>query len=260
MQILWKLLSALVLMAVPLSAQTLEPRYLSDWDHMCKATLADGMKYEVWDRLLVAEWQGKPSYLAVRGLYRPGSGEFLLRASGGFTDKEHAVAMMEKPRKGGACPEDPQYHVLLLQDGQWIDFWSRNGGVEVFHSNLKFRARKDAWSYVAEHWQDADPFGVGFASTKFVERANLDRQLGADFFRPKRLEFSGQGYLYNSLGSVRKVGQNWELEIKGADEPNCAAVLLDSDFKLLAVTKNPGTHRQTGDAVPGPRHICRYKV
>jgi hypothetical protein len=242
MQILWKLLSALVLTAVPLSAQTLEPNYLSDWDHMCKATLADGMKYEVWDRLLVVEWQGKPSYLPVRGLYRPGSGEFLWRASGGSTDKEHAVAMMEKPQKGGACPEDPEYHVLLLQDGEWIDFWSRNGGVEVFHSNLKFRARKEAWSYVAEHWQDADPFVVGFASTKFVERTNLYQQLGADFIRPKRLEFSAQGYFYNSLGSVKKVGQNWEVEIKGADEPNRATVLLDNNFKLLAVTKNPSTH------------------
>jgi hypothetical protein len=240
MQIRWKSLAALILTAVPLSAQTSESRYLSDWDHMCKATLADGTKYEVWDRLLVTEWQGKPSYLPVRGLYRPRSGKFLLRASVGFVDKEHAVAMMEIPQKGGACPKDPQYHVLLLQDGEWIDFWSRNGGIEVFHSNLKFRDRKEAWSYVAEHWQEADSFGG--ASTKFVERTNLDQQLGADFIRPKRLEFSAQGYFYNSLGSVKKVGQNWELEIKGADEPNRATVLLDNNFKLLAVTKYPDTH------------------
>jgi len=238
MQIRWALLAALIPMAVPLSAQTSEPRYLSDWDHMCKATLADGTKYEVWDRLLVTAWQGKPSYLQVRGLYRPGSGEFLLRASMGFVDKEHAVATMEKPQKGGACPEDPEYHVLLLQDSEWMDFLSRNGGVEVFHSNLKFHARKEAWSYVAEHWQDAEPFLVGGASTKFVEQINLGQQLGADFIRPKRLEFSAQGYFYNSLGSVKKVGRNWEVEIKGADEPNRATVLLDNNFKLLAVTKN----------------------
>jgi hypothetical protein len=241
MHILWKLLSALILVVVPLSAQTSEPRYLSDWDHMCKATLADGTKYEVWDRLLVTKWQGKPSYLPVRGLYRPGSGEFLLRASVGFVDKEHAVAMMEKPQKGGACAEDQQYHVLLLQDGEWIDFWSWNGGVEVFHSNLKFHTREEAWSYVAEHWQDADPV-LGGASTKFVVEINLGEQLGADFLRPKRLEFSAQGYVYNSLGSVKKVGQNWELDIKGADELNRATVLLDNNFKLLAVTKNRGTH------------------
>ena len=238
MQIRWKPLAALILMVVPLSAQTSEPRYLSHWDHMCKATLADGTKYEVWDRLLVTAWQGKPSYLQVRGLYRPGSGEFLLRASMGFVDKEHAVATMEKPQKGGACLEDPEYHVLLLQDSEWMDFLSRNGGVEVFHSNLKFHARKEAWSYVAEHWQDAEPFLVGGASTKFVEQINLGQQLGADFIRPKRLEFSAQGYFYNSLGSVKKVGRNWEVEIKGADEPNRATVLLDNNFKLLAVTKN----------------------
>jgi len=242
MQIRWKPLAALILMVVPLSAQTSEPRYLSHWDHMCKATLADGTKYEVWDRLLVTAWQGKPSYLQVRGLYRPGSGEFLLRASMGFVDKEHAVATMEKPQKGGACPEDPEYHVLLLQDSEWIDFFSRNGGVEVFHSNLKFHARKEAWSYVAEHWQDAEPFLVGGASTKFVEQINLGQQLGADFIRPKRLEFSAQGYFYNSLGSVKKVGRNWEVEINGADEPNRATVLLDNNFKLLAVTKNSAAH------------------
>jgi hypothetical protein len=240
MQIRWKPLAALILMAVPLSAQTSEPRYLSDWDHMCKATLADGAKYEVWDRLLVTQWQGKPSYFPVRGLYRPGSGEFLLRASVGFVDKEHAVAMMEKPQKGGACPENQEYYVLLLQDGEWIDFWSRNGDVEVFHSNLKFHTRNEAWSYVGGHWQDADSFGG--VSTKFIEVINLGQQLGADFSRPKRLEFSARGYLYNSLGSVKKVGQNWELEIKGADEPNRATVLLDSNFKLLAVTKNPAAH------------------
>jgi hypothetical protein len=239
MQIRWKLLAALILMAVPLSAQTSEPQYLSDWDHMCKATLADGTKYEVWDRLLVTERQGKPIYLPVRGLYRPRLGEFLWRASVGFVDKEHAVAMMEKPQKGGACPENQEYYVLLLQDGEWIDFWSRNGDVEVFHSNLKFHTRNEAWSYVGGHWQDADSFGG--VSTKFVEVINPYQQLGADFSRPKRLEFSAQGYLYNSLGSVKKVGQNWELEIRGAEEPNRATVLLDSDFKLLAVTKNHGT-------------------
>jgi len=56
------------------------------------------------------------------------------------------------------------------------------------------------------------------------------------------LEFSAQGYFYNSLGSVEKVGQNWELEIKSAHQPNRPTVLVDNNFKLLAVTKNPGKH------------------
>jgi len=242
MQIRWKSLAALILMVVPLNAQTFKPKYLSDWDHMCKATLADDTKFEVWDRLLVTEWQGKPSYLPVRGLYRPGSGEFLWRASVGFVDKEHAIVMMERLQKGGACPEDSRHHILILQDGEWIDFLASNGNITVFHSNLKFHKREEAWSYVAEHWQEGE-FGIfGGSSTKLVEEINVYQKLGSDFFRPKRLEFSAQGYFYNSLGSVKKVGQNWEVEIKGADEPNRATGLLDSNFTLLAVTKNPGTH------------------
>jgi hypothetical protein len=43
----WQLLAAVTLLAMPMSAQTSQPKYLSDWDHMCKATLADGTKYEV---------------------------------------------------------------------------------------------------------------------------------------------------------------------------------------------------------------------
>jgi hypothetical protein len=58
------------------------------------------------------------------------------------------------------------------------------------------------------------------------------------FCTPKRLEFSAQPYSYNSLGSVKKVGSNWKLEIKGPDEPNRATVLLDREFKLVKVTKN----------------------
>jgi hypothetical protein len=67
MQIRWKPLAALILMVMPLSAQTSEPRYLSEWDHMCKATLADGTKYEVWDRLLVTEWRGEAQLFASAG-------------------------------------------------------------------------------------------------------------------------------------------------------------------------------------------------
>jgi hypothetical protein len=241
MQIRWKILAALILVVVPLRAQTSAPKYLSHWDDMCKATLADGTKYEVWDRLLVTEWQGKPSYLPVRGLYTPGSGAFLWRASMGFSDEEHATETMAKPHKSGTCPEDQQYHILLLQDGEWIDFWSLNGNITVFHSNLKFHTRKEAWSYVAEHWQDAESLLVGGSSTKLVETINLYQQLGSDFFRPKSLEFSAQGYFYNSLGSVKRVGQNWELQIKGADEPHRATILLGSNFKLLAVTRSSAT-------------------
>jgi hypothetical protein len=241
-QIRWKLLAALTVLAVPLSAQTPKPGYLSDSDRMCTATLPGGTTYEVWDRLLLTEWKGKPSYLPLRGLYRPGTGEFLWRASVGFVDKEHAKEMMGKPQKGGPCPQDPGGHILLLQDGEWIDFSAFNGNISVLHSNLKFHTREEAWSYVAAHWQDADSVMAENSSTKFVEEINLYQQLGADFFRPKRLEFHAEGYFYSSLGDVKKTDKGWELEIKGADEPNRATVLLDSNFKLLSVTKDPASH------------------
>jgi hypothetical protein len=53
MQIRWKLLAALILMAMPLSAQTSKPEYLSNPNHVCKATLADGTAYEHWQRIRI---------------------------------------------------------------------------------------------------------------------------------------------------------------------------------------------------------------
>jgi hypothetical protein len=55
----WKPLVALMLMAMPASAQSSKARYLRDADHVCpRATLADGTAYEVWKRVLVTEWEG----------------------------------------------------------------------------------------------------------------------------------------------------------------------------------------------------------
>ena len=70
-----------------------------------------------------------------------------------------------------------------------------------------------------------------------MEFIYIDTELGRDFFRPERLRFDARPYTYDSLTGVSKVGSNWQLEIKGADKPNRAIVLLDSNFKLLKVTK-----------------------
>jgi len=139
--------------------------------------------------------------------------------------------LKENPPKAGASCELPYHHILLLKDGEWADFWASDGRVGVFHSILKFETREKAWSYVAKHWQDGSEAEI-----------LLYQQLGRDFFRPKRLEFDARPYTYDSLISAKKVDSNWKLEIKGADEPNIATVLLDSNFRLLAVTKNPATH------------------
>jgi hypothetical protein len=92
----------------------------------------------------------------------------------------------------------------------------------------------------AEHWQDAS-FGGG-PLAKWVEDIPLDQQLGAAFFRPKRLEFDARPFMFDPLVSAKKAGSHWELEIKGADEPNRATVWLDSNFKLIQVTKNLVAH------------------
>jgi hypothetical protein len=238
MRIPCMLLTPVMLMAMPLSAQSSKVGYLRHADRMCSATLTDGTTYELWKRVLGTEWKGQPLYVKVYGYYKPGSGEFLSWNTGGMSEHGYANEPKENPPKPGASCELPYHHILLLKDGEWADFWASDGRVGVFHCNLKFETREKAWSYVAKHWQD----GSETKSAKLFTEILLYQQLGYDFFRPKRLEFDARPYTYESLISAKKVDSNWELEIKGADEPNRATVLLDSNFRLLAATKNPATH------------------
>lgn len=225
----WSTLALVLLLgAWPLNAQSSNARYLRDADQMCRATLADGTDYEVWKRVFVTEWEGRPLYVKVQAYYKPGSGEFLSWNTG-LSEHGYASDRKENPPTPGASCELPYNHILSLKDGEWADFWASNGRVEVFHCNLKFETREKAWSYVVNHWQD----GREGQSAKWVAEILLYQQLGRDFFRPKRLEFDARPYSYESLISAQKVGSNWRLEIKGADEPNSATVLLDSNFKLL---------------------------
>jgi hypothetical protein len=53
-------LVVLLPMAMPASAQSSKPRFLPDSDRMCKADLADGTPYEVWDRVFVTQSRGQP--------------------------------------------------------------------------------------------------------------------------------------------------------------------------------------------------------
>jgi hypothetical protein len=235
---------ALLLLACPICAQSSSARYLRDWDHMCKATLADGTDYEEWQRMLMGEWRGQPLYLKLRAYYKPGSGEFLSWHTGGMSEHGYASEPKEHPAKWGAPCEVPNNHnlwnkhIVLLKGGEWADFWASNWMVTVFHSKLKFDTQEKAWSYVAKHWQD----GLDGQSANWFTDFRLGAQLGRDFFRPKRLKFDARPYTYDSLVSATKVGSNWKVEIKGADEPNTATVLLDSNFKLLEVKKNPAPH------------------
>lgn len=221
----WTVLVALLLaMVLPLNAQTSKSKYLAAADHMCNATLADGTPYQAWGRIFVTKWKEHPLYVKVRAYYRPGSGE-LLWSSTGLSEKGYASEMEDKTR---APCEESNDHLLILQGGEWVDFWAQGGRVTIFHCNLRFETREKAWSYIAEHWQDA----------KWVEEIVLYPQLGNKFFRPAELEFASRAYSYNSLVSAKKVGTYWDLELKGADEPNRATVLLDNNFKLIAVKKH----------------------
>ena len=236
----WNFLAALLMsMAFPLSAQTSKSKHLADLDRLCKATLTDGTPYEVWDRVFETELERQAVYVKVRAYYRPGSGEFSWRSTG-YSKRGYASYLKDSPRKAGASCEEPYRHILILQDGEWADFWGQNGRITVFHCNLRFDTREKAWSHVVRHWQDGADDPV--PSTKWVVQILLYQQLQREFFRPKRLEFDARPYSYDPLISAKKVGSNWELEIKGADEPNRAMVILDSNFKPLAVTKNPARH------------------
>jgi hypothetical protein len=107
MQIRWKLLAALLLMAMPLSAQSSKARYLLDADRRCRATLGDGTTYEVWNCVLLTEWEARPLYVKVRAYYRPDSGEFLSWNTGGLSEHGHASELKENPPKAGLpvnCP------------------------------------------------------------------------------------------------------------------------------------------------------------
>jgi len=117
----WSFLPVLLLMTMPVNGQTPPASFLPHADHMCKATLADGTKYEVWDRILVTEWNGKPSYVPARALYQPGSGEFFWRSNIGFVDKEHAIDVTEHPKNGAACPQTINITSCYCKTGNgWI--------------------------------------------------------------------------------------------------------------------------------------------
>ena len=116
-----------------------------------------------------------------------------------------------------------------------MDFYASNGEIRVFHSNLKFPSIDKGWAYVSEHPDETSSWLGG----KWMELISLYQQLGGDFFRPERLRFDARPYSYDSLADVTKVDSNWQVEIKGADEPNRALVLLDDHFKLLKVSRTP---------------------
>jgi hypothetical protein len=129
------------------------------------------------------------------------------------------------------------FHFLLLQDGQWVAFAAINSGIRVYHSDLRFQSISSGWDYVAEHPEEMSSFSDG----RWVEFVSINKELGSDFFRPESLRFDARPFVYDPLAAVTKVNAHWQLEVKGADEPNRALVYLDGNFKLIKVVSLPAT-------------------
>jgi hypothetical protein len=231
--------AALILCAVPLHAQAPKPRFLPGTEQVCEAKLADGRRYSVYGRILKTPLNGDDEYVDGRAYYMPGSGEFLWRATT-YTKHGYIANLKDRPRlfeQQQLC-DNSLRHIVELRDGEWVDFYASNGEITVFHSDLRFPSIDKAWQYVSEHWKDwkAECFPAAGAA-KWCNTFSVYKELGGGFFRPERLRFDARPYSYNPLVRATKLDSTWQLEIKGADEPNRAVILLDRNFKLLKITR-----------------------
>jgi hypothetical protein len=184
----------------------------------------------------IFRWVGNDDgevYTDATAFYAPASGAFLWWGLG--YSKAGYVKYAERSEKL-SCTLNPN-RIIRVQDGEWVDFWATNGEVTMFHSKLLFHSIAEGWRYVAAHPEETSSYGQG----KWMAKISLYGELGADFFRPERLRFDARPFMYNPLADARKEGSNWILEIKGADESNRAEVVLDSNFKLVKVTKKVAT-------------------
>ena len=220
---------------LPVPAERPGAKFLDQKIEVCHARLSNGKAYDVSVRWLKAREHDKDLYLDLEAYYMPRSGEFLWRETG-YSEQAYATIIREQPNRSKSLCDDSSRHIVLLQDSEWADFWALDDRVTVFHSNLRFPTIEKAWQYVSEHWEEGR--WDMFRSTRWCTWISLHEKLGEDFFRPESLRSDARPFSYNSLLSARKVGSNWQLGIKGADEPNRALVVLDGNFKLLRVTRS----------------------
>jgi hypothetical protein len=224
------LIGILLVFALPLQASQ-KAKFLRHATHTCTSRSANGREFEIQYRAFRWRNQDKDVYTGAVAYYAPDTGEFLWWRGPGFTTKEAFLRNWGSSTVTMCKSKRPD--IAVLEDGEWADFHGQNGGIHVFHSNLKFSSMEKGWQYVAEHPEETSSWLGG----KWLQVVDLDKAVGDDFSRPERLRFSAQGYFYDSLAGVTKVGSTWQVEIKGADERNRALVVLDSDFKLIKVTR-----------------------
>lgn len=222
-------IAACLALTFPLHAKQ-KAKFLPHTRQTCTSRSANGQEYEIQYRAFRWKNQGKDVYTGAVAYYALGSGEFLWWGDG-FTTKE--AYMRNMGNNGVTLCTAPRPDIVLVDDSELVDFYAENGGIHVFHSNLKFSSIEKGWEYASEHPEETSSWWGG----KWIQVVSLNKELGDLFFRPERLWEAAQVYLYDSLAGVTKVGSTWQVEIKGADEPNRALVVLDSDFKLVKVTK-----------------------
>ena len=218
-----------LLLAWPVHAGTPKAALLPDPKQTCKARLPSGQLYEVQRRAYHWKQNGSDVYTDATAYYAPGSGEFLWWGMG-YTKEGYLKDVKNGPRFD--CTALNRI-TIELQDGELALFFAEDADIHVFHSRLKFSSIKKGWRYVAEHPDETSEWFGG----KWQEWVRINKDLGDDFFRPEKLRFDARAYNYNSLASVKKIGSTWQVEIKGADEPNRALAVLDSNFRLVKVTR-----------------------
>lgn len=250
----WLVISAVALLgfagaSFPLSGQTApvqKATFLNKNDPICVSQLPTGQKYEYqWHAFRWVD-NNTELYNGAIAYYAPDSGEFLWVTGIATTNRSSANA-------GHFACTAKFMDFLVLQDGEWAAFSARNADIRVYHSSLRFPSIHAGWDYVARH-----PTEMTWSSGRWVESVSLYKDLGFDFFRPVSLRFDSRPYSYRSLLSAAKVGANWQLEVKGADEPNRAIVYLDSDFKLIKVLREP--IRATSAAPFGKNSAARFPL
>jgi hypothetical protein len=87
----------------------------------------------------------------VNAYYKPGSGEFLYHST--IMSKEGYLRDFKNPIASFACKQIGG-HVLLLENGEWVEFWGSNGRLDAYHSSLQFGTIGKAWQYVSTRFED----------------------------------------------------------------------------------------------------------
>ena len=213
---------------LPVSAIASQAEFVPGTKYTCNLHLASGRPYVLQSRTFRWKKSETELYTTALAYYGPGSGEFMWWGSD-YTPDQYSRYGKNYSKPG--CT-DARPKTLLLQDGEWADFWASNSRIQVVHSNLKFRSIEKGWEYVAEHPSGSSSMVEG----KWVVLIDLDKVLGSDFFhRPESLRYDARPYMFQPLLGVKKVGSNWELQIQGTDDR--ALIVLDNNFKVVKVTK-----------------------